>query len=271
MGAGRRSQHDPVRVRGAEGVPRGRPKLTWACFGTMRSPSSTPRPTGDRHDPGAQGPARPSGDARRAEGLRVERRRLVGERDRHDHRSRGRARSTSAPNPHGLAMSPDGKLVLVSAWGANQAVFLDTAADRIVGRVPVAQAHNGAISADGRSAWVGSQQQGATALVRIDVPAMKESGPRSARPDAPRARPQPRRPPALLHGGRAWPPSACSTRLPARSRRRSRSALRRTRHRSPPTVAWPWCRARARASSGSSTPRRRRSRRPSRSARCRTG
>ncbi len=79
------------------------------------------------------------------------------------------------PNPHGLAMAPDGKLVLVSAWGANEAAFIDTAGDRIVGRVPVAQAHNGTISADGRTAWVGSQQQGATALVRIDVPGMKEA------------------------------------------------------------------------------------------------
>jgi len=79
------------------------------------------------------------------------------------------------PNPHGLAMAPDGKLVLVSAWGANEASFIDTVRDVIVGRVPVAQAHNGAISADGRTAWVGSQQQGATALVRIDVTAMKEA------------------------------------------------------------------------------------------------
>ena len=54
-------------------------------------------------------------------------------------------------------------------------MFLDTATDRVVGRVPVAQAHNGAISADGRSAWVGSQQQGATALVRIDIAGMKEA------------------------------------------------------------------------------------------------
>ena len=80
------------------------------------------------------------------------------------------------PNPHGLAMAADGKLVLVCAWGANQAIFIDTAGDKIVGRVPVAQAHNAALSADGRVAFVGSQLQGATALVRIDVVAMRESG-----------------------------------------------------------------------------------------------
>ena len=74
-------------------------------------------------------------------------------------------------NPHGLAMAPDGRLVLVSAWGTDQALFIDTASDRVVGRVPVAQAHNGAT--DGRTAWVGSQKQGAAALVQIDVAAQK--------------------------------------------------------------------------------------------------
>jgi YVTN family beta-propeller protein len=77
-------------------------------------------------------------------------------------------------NPHGLAMAPDGSRLLVSAWGTDQALFVDTATDRIVARVPVAQAHNGTIAADGRTAWVGSQRQGATALVQIDVAAQKE-------------------------------------------------------------------------------------------------
>ena len=70
-----------------------------------------------------------------------------------------------APNPHGLAMAPDGSRVLVSAWGANEAQFIDTATDRIVARAAAGRRHNGAISADGRTAWVGSQRQGATALV----------------------------------------------------------------------------------------------------------
>ena len=73
------------------------------------------------------------------------------------------------PNPHGLAMSADGRKVLVSAWGANEALVLDTATDRIVTRVPVARAHNGAFAPDGKTAYVGSQQQGATALVILDL------------------------------------------------------------------------------------------------------
>src|SRR5216683_7084206 len=42
--------------------------------------------SGGGHHPGAQGPARPRGHARRAQGLRQQRRRLDGERDRHGER-----------------------------------------------------------------------------------------------------------------------------------------------------------------------------------------
>ena len=73
------------------------------------------------------------------------------------------------PNPHGLAISRDGRWVLVSAWGANEAIVIDTATDRVAGRVGVARAHNGAFSPDGRTAYIGSQQQGATALVVLDL------------------------------------------------------------------------------------------------------
>src|SRR5262245_61340952 len=78
------------------------------------------------------------------------------------------------PNPHGLAISPDGRKLLVMAFGANQATVIDTASDRILGQIPVPLAHNGAISSDGSTAYVGSQQQGATALVVLDLTAMKE-------------------------------------------------------------------------------------------------
>lgn len=78
------------------------------------------------------------------------------------------------PNPHGLAISPDGRRLLVMAFGAHQAIVIDTASDRILGQMPVPLAHNGAISSDGRTAYVGSQQQGATAIVVLDLTAMKE-------------------------------------------------------------------------------------------------
>ena len=77
-------------------------------------------------------------------------------------------------NPHGLAISGDGRRVLVSGWGSNRALVIDTATDRVIGEVPVAQPHNGTLSRDGGTAWVASQQQGATALVQLDLVAWAE-------------------------------------------------------------------------------------------------
>lgn len=73
------------------------------------------------------------------------------------------------PTPHGLTISQDGRRVLVSGFGTNQAVIIDTAADRVIGQVPVPQPHNSAISPDGRTAYVASQQQGTTSLVILDL------------------------------------------------------------------------------------------------------
>ncbi len=78
-------------------------------------------------------------------------------------------------NPHGLAVSGDGSRVLVCGWGSNRALVIDTATDRVIGEVPVAQPHNGTLSRDGRTGWVASQQQGATALVRLDLTTWKEA------------------------------------------------------------------------------------------------
>jgi YVTN family beta-propeller protein len=76
--------------------------------------------------------------------------------------------------PHGLAISPDGRRLLVMAFGANQAMVVDTMSDRILGQIPVPLAHNAAISSDGRMAYVGSQQQGAMAIVVLDLISMQE-------------------------------------------------------------------------------------------------
>src|SRR5262245_17304287 len=73
------------------------------------------------------------------------------------------------PNPHGLAISADGRQVLVSAFGTNQALLIDTRTDQIVQRLPVPMPHNSALSPDGQRAYVGSQQQGATAVVILDL------------------------------------------------------------------------------------------------------
>ncbi len=78
-------------------------------------------------------------------------------------------------NPHGLAISRDGRRVLVLGWGTNRALVIDTVTDRVIITVPVGQPHNGTLSRDGRIAWVGSQQQGATALVQLDLNAGRET------------------------------------------------------------------------------------------------
>src|SRR5215470_3526544 len=78
-------------------------------------------------------------------------------------------------NPHGLAVSGDGNRVLVLGWGSNRALVIDSTTDRVIGEVPVPQPHNGTLSRDGRSAWVASQLQGATALIRLDLDTWKES------------------------------------------------------------------------------------------------
>src|SRR5436309_2411429 len=77
-------------------------------------------------------------------------------------------------NPHGLALSGDGSRVLVSGWGSNHVLVIDTTTDRVIGKVPIARPHNGTLSRDGRTGWVASQQQGATALVRLDLATWKE-------------------------------------------------------------------------------------------------
>src|SRR5499427_4722625 len=73
------------------------------------------------------------------------------------------------PNPHGLAISADGRQVLVSAFGTNQALLIDTRTDQIVQRLPVPMPHNSVLSPDGQRAHVGSQQQGATAVIILDL------------------------------------------------------------------------------------------------------
>jgi YVTN family beta-propeller protein len=72
-------------------------------------------------------------------------------------------------NPHGLAMSADGRQVLVGGFGTNQVLLIDTTTDQVVARLPVPMPHNSALSPDGHMAYVGSQQQGATAVVILDL------------------------------------------------------------------------------------------------------
>src|SRR5215470_6247926 len=80
------------------------------------------------------------------------------------------------PNPHGLAISRDGRKLLVSGFGSDRVLVIDTATDKVTGEVPVPQVHNGTLSPDGTRAWVGSQKQGETAIVVIDLQTMTRVG-----------------------------------------------------------------------------------------------
>ena len=79
-------------------------------------------------------------------------------------------------SPHGLAITPDGKTVLVAVSGTSSVAFIDVATKAVIGRVPVAQPHNIAISPDGATAYVAAQKKGAFALDILDIVAMSKKG-----------------------------------------------------------------------------------------------
>lgn len=78
--------------------------------------------------------------------------------------------------PHGLAITPDGKTVLVAGFGTNQVMVIDAATNTVAGQVAVPQPHNIAIAPDGKTAYVAAQQQGATALVILNLAEKQQVG-----------------------------------------------------------------------------------------------
>jgi YVTN family beta-propeller protein len=59
------------------------------------------------------------------------------------------------PSPSELALSPDGRLLLAVCEGTNEVVVVDTATNKVAGRVPVGRVPRGiSLSADGKRAWV---------------------------------------------------------------------------------------------------------------------
>jgi len=76
---------------------------------------------------------------------------------------------TVGTQPAGLAITPDGRSILVSVQGDGQAAIIDTQTETVSGKVPVAKAHNSAISPDGTAAYVASQ---VAATPAIDVVGM---------------------------------------------------------------------------------------------------
>jgi YVTN family beta-propeller protein len=75
------------------------------------------------------------------------------------------------PTPHGIALVPDGKTILVGVYGADKVAFVDTASRAVTASVAVAKPHTIAVRPDGKVAYVASQQPGQFALVVIDLAA----------------------------------------------------------------------------------------------------
>ena len=63
-------------------------------------------------------------------------------------------------NPHGVAVTPDGKFVLVGVYDTDSVAFIDTAARKVISSVTVGKPHNIAVHPNGRLAYVGSQSPG---------------------------------------------------------------------------------------------------------------
>ena len=71
--------------------------------------------------------------------------------------------------PHGVAITPDGQLLLVAVNGEDRVAFIDTKTQAIIATVGIAKPHTIAIRADGKVAYVASQDPGRFALVVIDL------------------------------------------------------------------------------------------------------
>jgi YVTN family beta-propeller protein len=74
------------------------------------------------------------------------------------------------PSPSELALSPDGHWLFAVCEGTSEVVIIDTAANKIAGRVPVGRVPRGiALSADGKRAWVANSWD--DTVTEIDVEA----------------------------------------------------------------------------------------------------
>jgi YVTN family beta-propeller protein len=78
--------------------------------------------------------------------------------------------------PHGLAITPDGSRVLVAGFGTNQVEAIDTSTNQITWQTPVPQPHNIAITADGQTAYAGSQAQDSPSIAIIDIASGAQTG-----------------------------------------------------------------------------------------------
>lgn len=75
--------------------------------------------------------------------------------------------------PQGLAVTADGRWLLVAVNGEDKVAIVDIARRSVVGSIAVAKPHTIAVRADGRQAYVSSQEPGHFALAQVDLAARK--------------------------------------------------------------------------------------------------
>ena len=73
--------------------------------------------------------------------------------------------------PQGLAITPDGRWLLVAVNGEDRVAIVDIASRSVAGSVAVAKPHTIAVRADGKLAYVTSQEPGHFALSIVDLAA----------------------------------------------------------------------------------------------------
>ena len=78
--------------------------------------------------------------------------------------------------PQGLAVTPDGRWLLVAVNGEDRVALVDVGGRRVVGSIAVAKPHTIAVRADGKLAYVTSQEPGHFALSIVDLAARSVVG-----------------------------------------------------------------------------------------------
>jgi YVTN family beta-propeller protein len=74
-------------------------------------------------------------------------------------------------SPEGMALSRDGKTLLVAIFDNGKLDVIDTATFKVTAQIPVAKPHGVALVPDGRTAYVGSQDvPDRSAIVVVDIP-----------------------------------------------------------------------------------------------------
>jgi len=73
--------------------------------------------------------------------------------------------------PEGMALSRDGSTLVAAVFGIDKVDVIDTATLTVTAQVPVAKAHGVTLTADGRTAYIGSQDvPNHNAIVVLDLP-----------------------------------------------------------------------------------------------------